>query len=349
MGGYPTVTSHGAASVEHSAGAGDDMSLHWQEVSKSILSSGVPGPGYYSGKALKWIGDKALDAIETLVINRRAAQHLSQLKRWNVASDAQTLRWGSEERQLLSRILGDALVMSRPCYPRQVIGHAVEIYRHTRCLILTMHPRHFNHGKFKSVICVALSVLEVIESSYLYSGQVDFIWDLLDVVTKIPVGLHDAETAFTVVCLFSEWLPCALLQYESSNRGYFSLRLLRTVINECDRTLNKHEWVIMINLVSALLIHLYSQQPYTDDIQLWTIPLLTTLLTKNDNFTSYFGRPRTRVVMMVDIIDALYRAVNALPEERGCLLRKDITWVLQSVRGISSETRDWYEECMESQ
>ncbi|KAF8576071.1 hypothetical protein K439DRAFT_1623125 [Ramaria rubella] len=294
MGGYPTVTSHGAASVEHSAGAGDDMSLHWQEVSKSILSSGVPSPGYYSGKALKWTGDMALDAIETLVINRRAAQHLSQLKHWNVASDAQTLQWRSEERQLLSQILGDALVMSR----------------------------HFNHGKFKSVICMALSVLdvlsEVIESSYLYSGQVDFIWDLLDVVTKIPVGLHNAETAFTNS-------------------------------NECNQTLNKHEWVIMINLVSALLIHSYSQQPYTDDIQLWTIPLLTTLLTKNDNFTSYFGRPRTHVVMMVDIIDALYHAVNGLPEERGCLLRKDITWVLQSVRGISSETRDWYEECMESQ
>ncbi|KAF8580462.1 hypothetical protein K439DRAFT_1637020 [Ramaria rubella] len=204
-----------------------------------------------------------------------------------------------------------------------------------------MHPRYFNHGKFRSVICVALSVLEVIESSHLYSGRVDFIWDLLDVVTKIPVGLHDVGTAFTVACVFSEWLPCALLQYESSNQGYFSLHLLRTVINERDRTLNKHEWDIMINLVSALLIHLYSQQSYTDDIQLWTIPLLTTLL-----------RPRancSREVIMPDIINALYHAVNALPEERSCLLRKDITCVLQSVRGISSETGDWYEECMTSQ
>jgi len=37
----------------------------------SSLSSGIPGPGYLCGKAIKWVGEKILDAVTRLEIRRR--------------------------------------------------------------------------------------------------------------------------------------------------------------------------------------------------------------------------------------------------------------------------------------
>ena len=50
-------------------------------------SSGIPGPGYYSGKAIKWFGEKCLDGIENFIILKRCWQHQYRLRRWEASTD----------------------------------------------------------------------------------------------------------------------------------------------------------------------------------------------------------------------------------------------------------------------
>jgi hypothetical protein len=75
----------------------------------SEASSGVPGPGYYSGKALKWLGEKTLNVLEDATIFKRAYQYRYQLKRWEKLEG--TL--GIENQKKLFKMLEDMLEMSR--------------------------------------------------------------------------------------------------------------------------------------------------------------------------------------------------------------------------------------------
>ena len=70
-------------------------------------SSGVPGPGYYSGKAIKWLGEKCLQGIEDAVIFKRCWQHESHLKRWLASRSI------GKEREELFKFLEDAIELSK--------------------------------------------------------------------------------------------------------------------------------------------------------------------------------------------------------------------------------------------
>ncbi|KIJ30100.1 hypothetical protein M422DRAFT_784112 [Sphaerobolus stellatus SS14] len=52
----------------------------------SSLSFGVPGPGYYSGKGLKWLGAKALISVNALVMWTQVSSEVSKLKAWKSSS-----------------------------------------------------------------------------------------------------------------------------------------------------------------------------------------------------------------------------------------------------------------------
>lgn len=79
----------------------------------SRLSSGVPGPGYYSGKALKWLGENVLNGLEHVVIMGKTYHHTALLRRWG---KRQRMGLGNpklplEKKTKLFRILEDALEM----------------------------------------------------------------------------------------------------------------------------------------------------------------------------------------------------------------------------------------------
>lgn len=76
----------------------------------SSASSGVPGPGYLPGKALKWLGEKSLNALVDLIIRGRIQQHLASLRKWR-KWDGLELRL-KQHRKIL-HILQDVLEMSR--------------------------------------------------------------------------------------------------------------------------------------------------------------------------------------------------------------------------------------------
>ena len=111
-------------------------------------SSGVLGPGYYSGKALKWLGERVLDGVERFVVMGRTYRRTARVKRWGKRhswyfDDANFL---VEKEETLFQILEDALEMLRsvhvctatawgdervfrPCYSGRVNDYAVDLGR----------------------------------------------------------------------------------------------------------------------------------------------------------------------------------------------------------------------------
>ncbi|KAF8516251.1 hypothetical protein JB92DRAFT_2273613 [Gautieria morchelliformis] len=73
------------------------------------ISSGVPGPGYFGGKAIKWLGEKGLNTIQFTLIKRRASSHVSCLEKWGKHPPP----LGVDERGKVFEMLSDALEMSR--------------------------------------------------------------------------------------------------------------------------------------------------------------------------------------------------------------------------------------------
>jgi len=47
----------------------------------SWASSGIPGPGYYSGKAFKWVGENILNGMDRVIIMGKTYRYTSRLKR----------------------------------------------------------------------------------------------------------------------------------------------------------------------------------------------------------------------------------------------------------------------------
>jgi hypothetical protein len=80
-----------------------------EKSSISEASSGVPGPGYYSGKALKSLGETSLSALEDFIILMRRCQQRYHLKIWEKLKG----KLGMKGQKKFFKILGDVLEMSR--------------------------------------------------------------------------------------------------------------------------------------------------------------------------------------------------------------------------------------------
>jgi hypothetical protein len=87
-------------------------SLHesLEEYSTSCPSSGIPGPGYLSGKALKWLGKKSINTLEDAIIMKRACQHRIRLNLWKMFRGTP---FGKIHQRELFEMLEEALEMSR--------------------------------------------------------------------------------------------------------------------------------------------------------------------------------------------------------------------------------------------
>jgi hypothetical protein len=77
----------------------DNLERSW------ISEASFSAPGYLSGKALKWLGDKGLNALEDANRLKRGYQYRYRLKRWDQLNN--TL--GMKEQKKLFKMLEDAL------------------------------------------------------------------------------------------------------------------------------------------------------------------------------------------------------------------------------------------------
>jgi hypothetical protein len=81
-------------------------------VSSSSASSGIPGPGYLSGKAIKWIGEKVLEAYASLEIRRRMWVIGRLMKRLEKEPEETRWKWLLQREKSVNRLVDDLLELS---------------------------------------------------------------------------------------------------------------------------------------------------------------------------------------------------------------------------------------------
>jgi hypothetical protein len=81
-------------------------------LSTSTGSSGVPGIGYLSGRAVKWTGVRILDGLESLAIFRRRRVINGFIKKLETIRDQDRTKWILKRERTVKRASEDLLELS---------------------------------------------------------------------------------------------------------------------------------------------------------------------------------------------------------------------------------------------
>jgi hypothetical protein len=75
-------------------------------------SSGIPGIGYLSGKAVKWVGVRMLDMFVPLEISRRRRVIIGLVKQLEKIPDQDRSRWILKKERSINRAVEDLLELT---------------------------------------------------------------------------------------------------------------------------------------------------------------------------------------------------------------------------------------------
>jgi len=78
----------------------------------SSTSSGIPGIGYLSGKGIKWVGLKMLDAFAGVELRRRRWMISRLVKKIDEISADDRTRWIAKKQHQINRTIQDLLELS---------------------------------------------------------------------------------------------------------------------------------------------------------------------------------------------------------------------------------------------
>lgn len=78
----------------------------------SSTSSGIQGPGYLSGKLIKWVGEKILDAVTLFEIRRRMWLIERFIKHLEKEPEETRWKWLLKKEKSFYRIADDLLELS---------------------------------------------------------------------------------------------------------------------------------------------------------------------------------------------------------------------------------------------
>ncbi|KAF8518676.1 hypothetical protein BU17DRAFT_90747 [Hysterangium stoloniferum] len=171
--------------------------------SQSNLSSVGPGPGYYSGKGLQWIGEKVIGAIVAVNITRTAGQHLQQIARWqSQLQEDSRLEWDGINAMKMFAILDDVADMSRPIYPRVGQVRAASVIEALH-VFLDTQSRGMPY-LFVKRICIPLIILRLIALYKAKSNAQGAIVELLEILTSTPVSEQSWHCLFATIAILKK-------------------------------------------------------------------------------------------------------------------------------------------------
>ena len=139
-------------------------------------SSGVIGPGYYTGKAIKWFGQKCINGIEDVIVFKRCWQHQHRLKHWSSSkSDAA----GKCDNQFFA-MLEDLLELSRSALPEKL--------SHSHCLIVPLvRDCYPSIMKFRALNTVYQAKKLAVNAPSRFNRKEALIWRMNCVFCFIPL------------------------------------------------------------------------------------------------------------------------------------------------------------------
>ncbi|KAF8523875.1 hypothetical protein BU17DRAFT_85293 [Hysterangium stoloniferum] len=208
-----TVSEY-ASSIRSRTSFGSFSSSYFSH-SQSNLSSVGPGPGYYSGKGLQWIGEKVIGAIVAVNITRTAGQHLQQIARWQSQfQEDSRLEWDDMNAMKMFAILDD--VAEIPIYPQVGQVRAASLIEALH-VFLDTQSRGMPY-LFVKKICIPLIILRLIALYKAKSNAQGAIVELLEILTSTPVSKQSWHCLFATIAILKKEQLAPLLDIARYSR-----------------------------------------------------------------------------------------------------------------------------------
>jgi len=196
----------------------------------SSASSGIPGIGYYSGKGLKWLGEKVIKRVELgLILARLRGHYITLTKNYKTEGFLPAKRGDGG----LERILNDVLELGRDRYPnvarRLALGLAMQVQYDS-----AYSARSSHHGTEESplitysILCITSLGLAVYTTHTPFSRLTSLSKLLHSLTIETQINLQHARTLSTVVSLIATELSASQYRDEYRDRtveGYLDYRL----------------------------------------------------------------------------------------------------------------------------
>ena len=106
----------------------------------SRVSSGVPGPGYYSAKMINWLGETSINLVESAIIFKRCWTYQYELKRWKGYEGGAA---NQKREKLFFDMLGDLLELSRSALEWH-LTHCLIVSTYRDCYSFRVKRRAFS-------------------------------------------------------------------------------------------------------------------------------------------------------------------------------------------------------------
>ncbi|KIJ47441.1 hypothetical protein M422DRAFT_778095, partial [Sphaerobolus stellatus SS14] len=184
----------------------------------SSLSSGVPGPGYIGGKALKWLGQKSLRGIQEAIILARFQKYRRITAKWVLSKG--DLSEISEENEIY-HMLGDMLELTTRQYPERIQIRASE----TLNKVFSCNPSAFGP------LQISMWLVEFnLEMRCNELAPPETLQRLEDILSKIPLARQTALSSslfITEVCRYLMHKPLPENEMEEASRELYTWRVVR--------------------------------------------------------------------------------------------------------------------------
>ncbi|KAF8516253.1 hypothetical protein JB92DRAFT_2911128 [Gautieria morchelliformis] len=225
------------------------------------ISSGVPGPGWLAGKAMKWLGVKSLNALEFAAIKRRANGHISCLKKWGKGRPS----LGENEQTKVLGMLDDALQMSRCCYPTTVNNSGYSIGRAVYRWLRVYEDFDKSPEMTSWLVKVQVSLIPILLSRVSRVDPLadDLAYETLSTLIRAPLAVQGMETAMDIIRLVARELAYAKCTFQHSWLGVWLLRIVDESLRV--RTLSADE----LNAIRELAVRRAVQHTEYNSKDLW--------------------------------------------------------------------------------
>ncbi|KAF8513684.1 hypothetical protein JB92DRAFT_3164689 [Gautieria morchelliformis] len=188
--------------------------------SKTSISSGVPGPGWLAGRAMKWLGVKSLKMFEHTVIKGRANGHLSCLKKWGKGQPC----LGKHEQTKVLGMLDDALHRCRWSYPTTVNGSGYYMGRAVYQWLRVYEDFDRSLEINSWLVKVQVSLIPIVLSRV--SGIDPLADETLSTLIRAPPAVQGMETAMDIIRLVARELAHPKCMFEHSWLGVWLLQIV---------------------------------------------------------------------------------------------------------------------------
>ncbi|KAF8516256.1 hypothetical protein JB92DRAFT_2274106 [Gautieria morchelliformis] len=213
---------------------------------KTSISSGVPGPGWLAGRAMRWLGVKSLNMFELTLIMTCAIGHRSCLKKWGRERPS----IGENEQKKVLGMLDDALQMSRCGYPTKVNDSGYYIGRGVYQWLRLYEDFDRSPEMNAWLVKVQVSLIPILLSRVSRVDPLadDLAYETLSTLIRAPLAVQGMETAMDIIRLVAHELAYAQCTFQHSWLGVWLLRIIDESLRV--RTLSRDE----INAIRELAV-----------------------------------------------------------------------------------------------